>query len=232
MDATTKKELESHLFFAVFSPSKNWSHHLCQVAAPLDSTMDPEQCACCLEDITPETGKTTMGCGHSFHFMCLASWFNVQMRDAAHQTCPCCRREGSHFEALPTILEDVPYEYTLEPLTAEDREEMRIYFREELAWRRSQQPPSPGELPSPPPIQRLRITTWHRTDTLTWSRQVLNPEDDEPHTWSSHEDTPPPASLAIQTNEAAKKIQAAWRGHQQRVTISIARAFINVLAGI
>ena len=63
--------------------------------------MDSEQCACCLEDITRETGKTVMGCGHSFHFMCLVSWFDVQVRDHLDETCPCCRRQGTRLEILP-----------------------------------------------------------------------------------------------------------------------------------
>lgn len=204
--------------------------------------MDSEECACCLEEITRETGKTTMGCGHSFHFMCLVSWFNVQVRDVGHETCPCCRRQGSRFEVLPTILEDVPYEYAVhavEPLSEQDREEMRTYFREELAWMRSRQAsaapviaaPAEEELRSPPPIQR-RSMTWSRSGSLSWSRQVFNPEDNEPSTWNSQGETPPPASLAIQTNEAAKRIQALWRGHQQRTTMSIARAFLFAISGV
>ena len=31
----TKKSWQAHLFFAVFSPNKNWNPHLCQAPVPL-----------------------------------------------------------------------------------------------------------------------------------------------------------------------------------------------------
>jgi len=302
--------------------------------------MDSEQCACCLEDITRETGKTVMGCGHSFHFMCLVSWFDVQVRDHLDETCPCCRRQGTRLEILPyhdwAAEEEQSQEQSQEEQTQEqeqsqeeqsqDDEQMqengyaerlaaarlqvtiandlalsagsmlqRIVSGEEMtldhieatrsalesASEQSQYAraaletfgplpsapfapfaPSASSLPSPrfsdeqiedrmyrawmavqegqrilqqqqqeptpPPIVRLRIS-WTRTSSGAWVRQVLNPEDDEPHMWSDDEGANPPDSLVIQTSQAANKIQAIWRGHRQRTVIGAARAMINIM---
>jgi hypothetical protein len=51
------------------------------------SSTEACECSICCADITAKTGKTTMGCGHSFHFSCLSKWF------LSSETCPNCRAE-------------------------------------------------------------------------------------------------------------------------------------------
>lgn len=55
------------------------------------------QCAICHDDVTAETGRTVMSCGHEFHIRCLVQW--LQKPDGAGN-CPCCRKEPTEMERL------------------------------------------------------------------------------------------------------------------------------------
>lgn len=46
------------------------------------------------------------GCGHGFHFRCIATWFSRQGADKASQTCPCCRQQPTELGRLPDIPEE------------------------------------------------------------------------------------------------------------------------------
>lgn len=56
------------------------------------------ECSICLEDITAETGNTTLSCGHVFHFGCIAKWFANQ---SCKSSCSLCRKEMAEIEDLP-----------------------------------------------------------------------------------------------------------------------------------
>jgi hypothetical protein len=58
-------------------------------------------CSICFEAITKETGHSVLSCSHSFHFCCLAKWFNSQVDKEAKESCPLCRHEMHDEEALP-----------------------------------------------------------------------------------------------------------------------------------
>ena len=58
-------------------------------------------CSICFEAITKETGHSVLSCSHSFHFCCLAKWFNSQVDKEAKESCPLCRHEVHDEEALP-----------------------------------------------------------------------------------------------------------------------------------
>jgi len=55
------------------------------------------QCAICHDNITAETGRTVMSCGHEFHVRCIVQW--LQKPNA---NCPCCRKEPTELERLET----------------------------------------------------------------------------------------------------------------------------------
>ncbi len=55
-------------------------------------------CAICFEAITKQTGCTTLSCDHSFHFRCIDEWFTKQLLECLNQTCPCCRSEGAELD--------------------------------------------------------------------------------------------------------------------------------------
>jgi hypothetical protein len=55
-------------------------------------------CAICLEAITKQTGVVTLSCVHNFHFRCIDEWFYKQLVEGNHQTCPCCRSEGTDLD--------------------------------------------------------------------------------------------------------------------------------------
>lgn len=61
----------------------------------------------------------------------------------------------------------------------------------------------------------LRIR-WARDASGAWVRQVLNPEEQEPAVWGIGSNAPPPDELVHQTMDAARKIQALWRGAAAR----------------
>jgi hypothetical protein len=56
------------------------------------------ECSICFDDITKQTGSTTLSCDHAFHFRCINNWFVKQFLDDLPQTCPCCRNEGGQLD--------------------------------------------------------------------------------------------------------------------------------------
>ena len=65
----------------------------------------PCECPICFDEITPATGKVTIACNHTFHFRCIANWFDSQNTKVLPESCPCCRREVSEIESMPVISE-------------------------------------------------------------------------------------------------------------------------------
>lgn len=64
--------------------------------------MNPDECAICFEDFTPDSGHSVLGCGHKFHLMCVVRWFQDQ---EGPSTCPCCRREAGRLDNVPLVEE-------------------------------------------------------------------------------------------------------------------------------
>ena len=54
-------------------------------------------CSICFDEITVKTGSTTLSCGHTFHFGCIAKWFLNASEDGP-STCALCRKEMSELE--------------------------------------------------------------------------------------------------------------------------------------
>jgi hypothetical protein len=227
------------------------------------------ECSCCFDEITAETGKTVLGCGHNFHFRCIANWFLTQEANSCPQNCPLCRREASDIEKLPELQGDADEDEDDESeYEDEDADELITYTRQQLhgllvsrgglgasdalwaSWNdeedderiafdledinhvlmlqngrqlteeefnelfQAQQPAPAPPLPAEP--VNLRVFAWTRVGEGRWERRVHNPEDvqdDEPLAWDGNVTAQqPPDSLAIQTREAAAKIQALFRG--------------------
>lgn len=72
----------------------------------------------------------------------------------------------------------------------------------------------------------LRIT-WRRRADGSWERVVLNPEEVEPAVWGEGDAHPPPDDLVRQTNSAARRFQAVWKGYTERKKFEVVR---NLLA--
>jgi hypothetical protein len=224
-----------------------------------------------------------MGCGHEFHFNCLATWFYKQCENGNSETCPLCRREATATEALPTnddeeseneSDDDEDYEeefgedealFTRAGIDAFLRTHGGIGATEELFthWTggggetmgidyddlngvlmtQGAQPISQdtfnGLLGRVHGAPAAPATRWVRTGEGRWERVALAAPaaaeaaagagggggagaggyalsaDAEPFVWDGTVTVaPPPDSLALQTNEAAKKIQAAYRGYK------------------
>lgn len=84
------------------------------------------------------------------------------------------------------------------------------------------------EEPEPAPA-RLRVR-WCRQPDGSWAREVLNPETDEPASWSETSSEAPPDDLVEQTKAAATLFQAAWRGKNIRERIGAARLLLSLSA--
>jgi hypothetical protein len=89
-----------------------------KMSAPTDS------CSICFGDVTAETGRVVTACSHLFHFRCLATWFISQ--DGA-SSCPCCRREVSELEDVPSAAAD-DAEADDDDSDYEEDEEESIFF--------------------------------------------------------------------------------------------------------
>lgn len=57
-------------------------------------------CPICYEQITMESGVTTLGCSHSYHIKCYAKW------GLENNSCPCCRRQGGTDENLTDLISE------------------------------------------------------------------------------------------------------------------------------
>lgn len=70
---------------------------------------EEDVCGICLEDLTGEHGKVITSCKHTYHFLCLSTWFykEVQTSDMPDEikeypgSCPSCRKKLNKMEDLP-----------------------------------------------------------------------------------------------------------------------------------
>ena len=57
------------------------------------------ECVICYDEITKESGVTTLSCQHSFHLACIAGWI------VKYDTCPCCRKKVNMYEDIKHLNE-------------------------------------------------------------------------------------------------------------------------------
>ena len=62
------------------------------------TTVKMSDCPICYEQITKESGVTTLGCSHSYHIKCYAKW------GLENNSCPCCRHQGGTNENLTDLI--------------------------------------------------------------------------------------------------------------------------------
>ena len=53
------------------------------------------ECAICYTELTSETGKSVLGCGHEFHIKCVGQWLL-----SGSASCPLCRKESGELERI------------------------------------------------------------------------------------------------------------------------------------
>lgn len=53
------------------------------------------ECVICYTELTSETGKSVLGCGHEFHIKCVGQWLL-----SGSATCPYCRKESGEMERI------------------------------------------------------------------------------------------------------------------------------------
>lgn len=125
--------------------------------------MSESDCAICFVEITAETGRSVLGCGHTFHMLCVVRWFSQQ---DGPSSCPCCRREAGQLDNLP-MAEDLDEEAESDEEEDEDDDDMEDievvwhrtadgtwirYWREAhepLTWKPTTSEPAPAELSAP-----------------------------------------------------------------------------------
>lgn len=67
------------------------------------SESDHDSCSICFEGISTQTGKTVLGCGHTFHMLCVVRWFQSQ---DGPSSCPYCRHEAGQLDNVPMAEDD------------------------------------------------------------------------------------------------------------------------------
>jgi len=53
------------------------------------------ECAICYTELTSDTGKSVLGCGHEFHIKCVGQWLL-----SGSASCPLCRKESGEMERI------------------------------------------------------------------------------------------------------------------------------------
>jgi len=63
-----------------------------------------------------------MSCSHTFHFICLTTWFGNQVMKDLPETCPCCRHKANEHEGLPEDFEEEESEEEASSVSSESTE--------------------------------------------------------------------------------------------------------------
>lgn len=76
------------------------------------------ECAICYTELTSDTGKSVLGCGHEFHIKCVGQWLL-----SGSASCPLCRKESGEMERIrrssdSDSSESVQYVYASELMRA------------------------------------------------------------------------------------------------------------------
>lgn len=53
------------------------------------------ECSICYTELTSDTGKSVLGCGHEFHIKCVGQWLL-----SGSASCPLCRKESGELERI------------------------------------------------------------------------------------------------------------------------------------
>lgn len=173
-------------------------------------------CSICFEAITKQTGSTTLSCEHAFHFRCIVNWFDKQIMDDLEQTCPCCRGKGQDMDRceIQALEEEEDDDETYEDEESEtaseaDEEDRDVDGR---AW-------WDGDLSADFRWERTGAGQW----LITSNRQMA---------FDSLQALFGPLNQleAVETPEeiAAKKIQAIFRGYQDRKVYQGVRSLLRL----
>lgn len=171
-------------------------------------------CSICLEAITKQTGSTTLSCEHTFHFRCIDSWFGKQFVEDLQQTCPCCRSEGAHLDRLEPLggddgEEDDDESYESETASEADEEDRDVDGR--VWW--------DGDIAVDFRWERTGAGQW----LITSNRQMA---------YDSVQALFGPLNQleVVETPEevAARKIQAIFRGYQDRKVYQGVRSLMRL----
>lgn len=169
-------------------------------------------CSICLEDITKQTGCVTLSCEHVFHFRCIDVWFGKQIWEHQPQTCPCCRSEGNNLdrcEAEQTFIQDDEEEEEYEEEVEDEEDETATQLTDDSSYSDTRY--------------------WQRIGPGRWLILSANAVAHEsmralfgPLNELECEDDPSP--------EAARKIQAVFRGYKARQTYHDALSLLHLRA--
>ena len=75
--------------------------HISQSQTQSESESELIECPICCDFITNESEKTTLECGHTFHYYCILESFKTsafQNKYSKKRECPYCRSKGSYLE--------------------------------------------------------------------------------------------------------------------------------------
>ncbi len=200
------------------------------------------ECSICFEEISKQTGSVVLSCEHPFHLRCVTKWFFEQSLKDLPETCPCCRSEGTQLDRTclldnaSDVLEDEDDETYVEEEEDEDIESLNDLAREiqQGLFRLERQPSGEWVIQN---NEELALDSFR---IMFGPLNQLDEIDESPvqhrfhlYHWNIHDGTiTRPASNRevrfledfVHTNresdreEAARKIQAFFRGNQVRNT--------------
>ena len=199
-------------------------------------------CSICLEDITKETGSTTLSCEHTFHLRCIVKWFAEQDMKDMPESCPYCRSEGNHVDRAcfaeiygdeeeeeeeedTNFLED---ESTYASLV-EDGWQVEIYPREDGTVVRSIRWLNPNSLPG---IQAPVAASQEQPQQQPQAPAAASEEQTPEQLQQLHQDAitlyRQILSTADRQEAAVRKLQAVWRGYQARKDYKTAKVILKL----
>jgi len=163
-------------------------------------------CAICMDEINKQTGLVTLSCEHSFHFYCIDEWFYKQLVQGNHQTCPCCRSEGTKLDRCAFDVEEAEEEEdddeTYEDDSVAEGDDDLPDF-EEVRW------------------ERIGPSQWMVTNSREMAYEALRNIFGPMNEFEVEEET--------SQEVAARKIQAIFRGYKTRETFHVARTLTGLV---
>ena len=115
-------------------------------------------CSICYSEISKETGKVELSCSHSFHFSCIAKWFDKERLGGMCESCPLCRHNVTEFEKMPDLLMEEEEEEEDEV----NQENIREETREQALERMQRESVAVGNAITGP------VGVWRKTRYGTW----------------------------------------------------------------
>jgi hypothetical protein len=204
-------------------------------------------CSICLEDITKETGSTTLSCEHTFHLRCIVKWFAEQDMKDMPESCPYCRSEGNHVDRA--CFKEIYGDEEEEEEESEEEEEDTNFLEDESTYASLVEDGWQVEFYAREDGTVVRSIRWSNPNSLPGIQAPVAASQEQPQPQpqapaaASEEQTPEQLqqlhqdaitlyrqilSTADRQEDAVRKLQAVWRGYQARKEYKTAKVILKL----